>query len=155
MSKAKNKYIICSALLPLTRIWHIDLISQLLRRLSCKFYTDKLFEKQKYIIGNTCAKIFTDKKDAEGPKTGKPSQGSQGPGKRPRVAKCGSAHSQGMAADARMRFGARGSETNGGGWQDAGAGAVQAGGASHWERRRVSGEKLVVFDDEQLRMGRQ
>ena len=29
-------------------------------RISCTFYTEKLFEKQKAIIGNTCAQIFTD-----------------------------------------------------------------------------------------------
>ena len=27
-------------------------------RLSCKFYTDKLFVKNNSIIGNTCAQIF-------------------------------------------------------------------------------------------------
>ena len=27
--------------------------------LSCTFYTDTFFPKQKYIIGNTCAQIFT------------------------------------------------------------------------------------------------
>ena len=48
------------ALLPLTMRYRTDLISQLLRRISCTFYTDTIFSKQKYIIGNTCNKIFTD-----------------------------------------------------------------------------------------------
>ena len=36
------------------------LISQLLRRISCKFYTDTLFVNQKYIVGNTSAQIIPD-----------------------------------------------------------------------------------------------
>ena len=40
-------------LLPLTGRYQTYLISQRLGRLSCTFYIDTLFEKQKYIIGNT------------------------------------------------------------------------------------------------------
>ena len=39
----------------------MDLISQLLRMISCTFYRDMLFTKHKYIIGNTCSHIFTDR----------------------------------------------------------------------------------------------
>ena len=28
--------------------------------MNCRFYTDTLFSKYKYIVGNTCAQIFTD-----------------------------------------------------------------------------------------------
>ena len=37
-------------------------MSQRLRRLNTIWYTDTLFSKQKSIIGNTCAQIFTDRK---------------------------------------------------------------------------------------------
>ena len=57
--KARNQDSICPYLIPLKRIYRTDLISKRLRRLSCTFYTDELFSKQKYIIGNTCAQIFT------------------------------------------------------------------------------------------------
>ena len=33
---------------------------QRLRQLNCGFYTDTLFAKDKYIVGNACAQIFTD-----------------------------------------------------------------------------------------------
>ena len=47
-----------SALKPLTQ-WYITyLLSQRLRRLNCRFYTDTLFAKDKYIAGNTCAQVF-------------------------------------------------------------------------------------------------
>ena len=57
----KTQDCISLALIPLTRRYRIDLISQLLRRLSTTFYTEVLFAKQKYIIGNTSAKITTDR----------------------------------------------------------------------------------------------
>ena len=44
----------------LTRTYHTDLISQLLRRLSCTFHMDNLFKNHKSVIGNTCDQIFTD-----------------------------------------------------------------------------------------------
>ena len=37
-------------------------MSQQLRRLNTTWYMDTLFSKQKSIIGNTCARIFTDGK---------------------------------------------------------------------------------------------
>ncbi len=49
-----------SAILPLTRRYRTDLMSQRLRRLSTKWYTDTLFAKEKSITGNTCAQLFTD-----------------------------------------------------------------------------------------------
>ena len=49
-----------SALKPLTQWYITDLLSQRLRRLNCRFYTDTLFSKDKSIVGNTCAQIFTD-----------------------------------------------------------------------------------------------
>ena len=49
-----------SALEPLTRRYRTDFLLQRLRRLNCRFYTDTLFEKDKYIVGNTCAKTFAD-----------------------------------------------------------------------------------------------
>ena len=58
--KAPTQYCIFSYLLPLTRRNRTYLISQCLRSISCTFYTDTLFVKQKYIIGNTCAQIFMD-----------------------------------------------------------------------------------------------
>ena len=78
MLKATTQYCIISALLPLTRRYHTYLISQLLRRLSCKFYTDKLFEKHKYIIGNACAQIFTDRKRRGGTQNGQTFTGITG-----------------------------------------------------------------------------
>ena len=49
-----------SALKPLTRRYRTDFLSQRLRRLNCRFYTDTLFAKDKYIVNNTCAQIFAD-----------------------------------------------------------------------------------------------
>ena len=50
-----------SALLPLTWRYRADLLSQRLRRLNTKFYTDTLFTKVSTSLrGNTCAQIFTD-----------------------------------------------------------------------------------------------
>ena len=60
MLKATIQDSIRSDLLTLTRIYYTYLISQLLRRISCKLYTDTLIEKQKCIIGKTCDHIFTD-----------------------------------------------------------------------------------------------
>lgn len=50
-----------SALLPLTRRYRTDLLSQRLRRLSARFYTDTAFSKiGKSIRGNSCVQIYTD-----------------------------------------------------------------------------------------------
>ena len=49
-----------SAILPLTRRYRTDLLSQRLRRLSSRFFTDTAFAKEASILGNTCAQIFTD-----------------------------------------------------------------------------------------------
>ena len=68
MEKAKNtlksttQNSIRSAVLPLTRRYRTDFMSQRLRRLNTTWYTDTLFSKQKSIIGNTCAQMFTDGK---------------------------------------------------------------------------------------------
>ena len=35
-------------------------MSQRLRQLNCRFYTNPLFVKDKLIVGNTCAEIFTN-----------------------------------------------------------------------------------------------
>lgn len=51
-----------SAVLPLTRRYRTDLLSQRLKRLSCRFYTDTAFAKEKSLVGNTCTQIFTDGK---------------------------------------------------------------------------------------------
>ena len=46
---------------PLKR-WYITyLMSQRLRRLNFRFYAGTLFAKEKSIVGNTCAHIFTDR----------------------------------------------------------------------------------------------
>ena len=58
--KATTQDCINSALLPLSRRYRTDLISQRLMRVSCTFYSGTLFEKQKSSIGNTCAHMFTD-----------------------------------------------------------------------------------------------
>ena len=50
-----------SALLPLTRQYRTDLLSQRLKRLSIRLYTDNIFSKVGTSLrGNTCAQIFTD-----------------------------------------------------------------------------------------------
>ena len=59
LSKTTKDYI-SSSLLPLTRRYCTALISKLLRSLSYTLYTDMLFANQKFIIGDTCAKILTD-----------------------------------------------------------------------------------------------
>ena len=48
-----------SAISPLTRRYRTDLVSQRLRRLSCRFYTDTAFAKEVSMVGNNCAQIFT------------------------------------------------------------------------------------------------
>ena len=49
-----------SAVLPLTRRYRTDLMSQRLRRLNTTWYTDTLFAKETSLVGNTCAQLFTD-----------------------------------------------------------------------------------------------
>ena len=58
--KCTTQKCIRSAILPLTRRYRTDLMSQRLRRLSTTWYTDTLFAKCKSVIGNTCAQMFTD-----------------------------------------------------------------------------------------------
>lgn len=47
-----------SAIAPLTRRYRTDLLSQRLRRLDCRFYTDTMFPKVKSLTGRTCAQIY-------------------------------------------------------------------------------------------------
>ena len=50
-----------SALLPLTRRYRTDLLSQRLKRLSARFYTDTAFSKiGDSLRGNNCVQIYTD-----------------------------------------------------------------------------------------------
>ena len=50
-----------SALLPLTRRYRTDLLSQRLKRLTTRFYTDTMFSKiGTSLRGNNCTQIFTD-----------------------------------------------------------------------------------------------
>ena len=51
---------VISALKPLTWRYRTDFLSQRLRLLNYIFYTDTLFAKEKSIVGNKCAHIFTD-----------------------------------------------------------------------------------------------
>ena len=44
----------------LTQCYRKNLLYQNLRQLNCIFYTETLFSKEKYIIGNTCTHIYTD-----------------------------------------------------------------------------------------------
>ena len=67
LEKAKNtlnhttQLNIRSALLPLTRRYRTDLLSQRHRRFSTRFYTDTMFSKiGPSLRGNTCTQIFTD-----------------------------------------------------------------------------------------------
>ena len=62
--KATTQHAVRSAVLPLKRRYRTDLLSQRLRRLNCRFYTDTLFSKQVSANGNTCAQLFTDGKGA-------------------------------------------------------------------------------------------
>ena len=48
------------AILPLTRRYRTDLLSQSLKRLKSTWYTDTLFAKTKSITGMNCAQLFTD-----------------------------------------------------------------------------------------------
>ena len=48
------------ALKPLTRRYRTYFLSQRIRELNWRFYIDTLFSKEKSIVGNTCAQIFTD-----------------------------------------------------------------------------------------------
>ena len=54
-----------SDLKPLTRRYRTDFLSQRLRWLNWRFYTDTLFEEDKSLVGNTCAHIFTDEEFAQ------------------------------------------------------------------------------------------
>jgi ribosomal protein L31E len=58
--QATTQLSVRSAILPLTRRYRTDLLSQRLRRLNSRFFTDTLFAKSKSIIGNSCAQIFTN-----------------------------------------------------------------------------------------------
>jgi len=49
-----------SASLPLKRRYRTDLMSQKLKRLSCRFYTDTFFSKSVSVNGNKCAQLYTD-----------------------------------------------------------------------------------------------
>ena len=49
-----------SAILPLTRRYRTDLMSQKLKRLRAKFYTDTLFMDETSTKGNTCAQLYAD-----------------------------------------------------------------------------------------------
>jgi len=67
LEKAKNtinhttQMNIRSAVLPLTRRYRTDLLSQRLRRLNSRFYTDTMFSKiGNSLRGNSCAQVFTD-----------------------------------------------------------------------------------------------
>jgi len=67
LEKAKNRiknttqYNVRSAILPLTRRYRTDLLSQRLKRLNTRLYTDTMFAKVGTSLrGNTCAQIFTD-----------------------------------------------------------------------------------------------
>jgi len=59
--KNTTQYNFRSALLPLTRTYRTDLLSQRLRRLNTRFYTGTIFSKiGTSLRGNTCAQVFTD-----------------------------------------------------------------------------------------------
>ena len=49
-----------SALKSLTWQYRTEFLSHRLRQLNCIFYTDTLFSKEKSIVGNKCAQIFTN-----------------------------------------------------------------------------------------------
>ena len=48
-----------SDLKPMTWRYITDFLSQRLCRIYCSFYTYTLFAKDKFIVGDTCAQIFT------------------------------------------------------------------------------------------------
>ena len=58
--KCTTQQNIRSAILPLTRRYRTDLLSQRLRRLSTRFYTDTIYAKHTSLQGHTCAQMFTD-----------------------------------------------------------------------------------------------
>ncbi len=58
--KATTQLAIRSADAPLKRRYRTDLMSQKLRRLSCRFYTDTFFSKSTSVSGHKCAQLFTD-----------------------------------------------------------------------------------------------
>ena len=58
--KATTQLAIRSAEQPLQRRYRTDLMSQKLRRLSCRFYTDTFFSRTTSVNGNKCAQLFTD-----------------------------------------------------------------------------------------------
>jgi len=59
--KHTTQYNTRSAILPLTRRYRTDLLSQRLKRLSTRFYTDTMFFKVGTSLrGNTCAQVFTN-----------------------------------------------------------------------------------------------
>ena len=49
-----------SAVMSLMRRYHTDLLSQDLRLIRTRFYTDTLFPKAESVSGHTLAQIFTD-----------------------------------------------------------------------------------------------
>ena len=57
--QSTNQDTVRSALKILTRRYRTYFLPQRLHRLNCRFYTDTLFAKEKSIVGNTCAQIFT------------------------------------------------------------------------------------------------
>ena len=60
--KKTTKDYILSSIIPPTGRYRIYLVSQRLRRILCTLYMDTLFEKQKSVIGKTCAQICTDRR---------------------------------------------------------------------------------------------
>ena len=58
--KCTTQLNIRSAVLPLTRRYRTDLLSQQLKRLRTRFYTDTAYAKFTSLQGHTCAQIFTD-----------------------------------------------------------------------------------------------
>ena len=58
--KASTQLSLRSAIMPLSRRYRTDLLSQRLRRLSTCIFTDTLLMKTKSSRGNNCAQVFTD-----------------------------------------------------------------------------------------------
>jgi hypothetical protein len=58
--KSTTQHNIRSAILPLTRRYKTDLLSQRMKRLSAQFYTDTAFSKDTSLAGNSCVQLFTD-----------------------------------------------------------------------------------------------
>ena len=50
---------------PLARQYKTDFLPQRIHRLNCIFYTDRLFAKEKSIVGNKSAHIFTNGGDVK------------------------------------------------------------------------------------------